>query len=99
MSPGTRKNCGAVGALGSRNFASNTACATSALFSNERGVVTTSFCSMIWLPFASLCVTHPATRSMRRTLVVSAKIESPVNGIPGVMSPPGLTPGTFTGAA
>src|SRR6202165_1520491 len=45
--PGTRKNCGASGANGSRNLLSNTACATGALFGSERGAVRTSFCWMM----------------------------------------------------
>src|SRR6266568_2451701 len=123
LSPGTKKNCGASGAKGSRNLLSNTAWATSALFRSERGAVVTSFCSMLLfgmpapgghLPFTSgteqpppvsCWATHPMTRSMGRTLVLGwAKIESPVAGVPGGLSPPGPPPGnassgTASGAA
>ena len=44
LSPGIRKNAGGAGAKGSRNLLSNTACATSALSSSDRGTELTSVC-------------------------------------------------------
>src|SRR5438309_12054676 len=54
LSPGIRKNDGGGSANGNRNLLSNTACATSALSSSERGTDCTSFCSMMPSALASL---------------------------------------------
>src|SRR5579859_1195890 len=87
LSPGTRKNDGGAGACGVTNLASANAWAKWALLSNEPGQVVTSFSSMTPSAFTSDCVTQPATRSLSRTFVESAAIESPGDGNPGFRSP------------
>src|SRR5216683_5553024 len=88
LSPGIRKNGGASGANGSRNLLSNTAWATSALSSSERGTVFTSFCSMMPSRLLSFWLTHPMAFSIGRTSAPFAAISAPDAGMPGLKSPP-----------
>ena len=86
MSPGTKKKSGASGGNGSRNNASNTACATSPLLRSERGTVLTSSCSILPLAFLSLYVVAPIKRSTVRSVSLFSASDSGWAGQPGFKS-------------